>query len=175
MRHGVAGYRLSRSTDARKALRRGLMTELFRHGRIQTTRTKAQAIRAESEKLLTLARNRGQVEKLLELARAGDRGGLLSRLTKTQAEGLLRLADAAQNGEDREKSAKELERTAQAIGVHARRLVAAQLNGSAVVARLFEEIAPRYEGRKGGYTRIVRLGNRQGDAAPIVLLELIEE
>src|SRR5512143_3501498 len=99
MRHGVAGYRLNRSTGQRTALRRQLMTELFRHGRIQTTQTKAQAIRGQSEKLVTLARNRGQVEKLLELARAGDRLGLLSRLTKVQTDQLLRLAQAGHGAE----------------------------------------------------------------------------
>jgi large subunit ribosomal protein L17 len=179
MRHGVGGYKLNRSTGQRTALRRQLMTELFRHGRIQTTHTKAQAIRGQSEKLVTLARNRGQVDKLLELARAGDRLALLSRLTKTQAEQLLRLAKAGGGAEasdaERQQSDKALEQAARAIAVHARRLAAAQLNGHAIVNRLFDEIAPRFEGRPGGYTRITRLGQRQGDAAPIVLLELIEE
>ena len=179
MRHGVAGFQLNRSTGQRTALRRQLMTELFRHGRIQTTRTKAQAIRGQSEKLVTLARNRGQVDKLLELARAGDRLALLSRLTKTQAEKLYALAQAANgsdlSGEEREAKNKALEAEARAIAVHARRLAAARLNGHDIVNRLFDEIAPRYESRKGGYTRIVRLGQRQGDAATIVLLELIED
>ena len=179
MRHGVAGYKLNRSKDQRTALRRQLMTELFRHGRIQTTHTKAKAIRGQSEKLVTLARNRGQVDRLLELARAADRLALLSRLTKTQAEKLLKLAAAAGEAElendERETRNKRLEQEARAIAVHARRLAAARLNGHAVVNRLFDEIAPRYEERKGGYTRITRLGQRQGDAAPIVLLELIED
>lgn len=179
MRHGVAGYRLNRTKDQRTALRRQLMTELFRHGRIQTTRTKAQAIRGQSEKLVTLARNRGQVDRLLELARGADRLALLSRLTKTQAEKLLRLAsaagDAELSNEEREARNKALEQEARAIAVHARRMAAARLNGHEVVNRLFDEIAPRYEDRKGGYTRVTRLGQRQGDAAPIVLLELIED
>ncbi len=179
MRHGVAGYRLNRSTGQRTALRRQLITELFRHGRIQTTHTKALAIRGQSEKLVTLARNRGQVDRLLELARNGDRLALLSRLTKNQAEKLYGLAQGANDpeisGEEREERNKRLEAEARAIAVHARRLAAARLNGHDIVNRLFDEIAPRYEERKGGYTRIVRLGNRQGDAAPIVLLELVED
>lgn len=59
--------------------------------------------------------------------------------------------------------------------VHARRLVAARLNDSKVVAKLFETIAPRYEKRPGGYTRILKLAPRVGDAADMVLLELVEE
>jgi large subunit ribosomal protein L17 len=62
-----------------------------------------------------------------------------------------------------------------AKGVHARRLAAARLNGSEVVQKLFDEIAPRYVDRPGGYTRILKLGNRKGDNAQMVLLELVEE
>ena len=59
--------------------------------------------------------------------------------------------------------------------VHARRLVAARLNDPKIVAKLFETIAPRYEKRPGGYTRILKLAPRLGDAADMVLLELVEE
>ena len=59
--------------------------------------------------------------------------------------------------------------------VHARRLVAARLNDPKVVAKLFETIAPRYEKRAGGYTRILKLAPRQGDSAGMALLELVEE
>lgn len=58
--------------------------------------------------------------------------------------------------------------------VHARRLAAARLNDPAVVKKLFDEIAPRYQERPGGYTRMYKLGFRQGDAAEMVLLELVE-
>ena len=59
--------------------------------------------------------------------------------------------------------------------VSARRLAAARLNDPAVVKKLFDEIAPRYASRPGGYTRVVRLGARHGDAAEMVYLELVEE
>lgn len=59
--------------------------------------------------------------------------------------------------------------------VHARRVAAARLNGPEVVHKLFDEIAPRYEERPGGYTRILKLGQRQGDGARVALVELIEE
>ncbi|MCL6431543.1 MAG: 50S ribosomal protein L17 [Anaerolineae bacterium] len=58
--------------------------------------------------------------------------------------------------------------------VQARRHVAAVLTDEAVVKRLVDEIAPRYMERPGGYTRVVHLGPRQGDAAPMVLLALVE-
>ncbi len=56
MRHQVAGKKLSRSTGARKALFKSLLTELFRHERIETTEAKAKAIRAQAEKLISIAR-----------------------------------------------------------------------------------------------------------------------
>ena len=59
--------------------------------------------------------------------------------------------------------------------VNARRRASAKLNDPAVVKKLFEEIAPRYAARPGGYTRVVKIGPRQGDAAEMVFLELVEE
>ncbi|MEW6403917.1 MAG: 50S ribosomal protein L17 [Chloroflexota bacterium] len=62
-----------------------------------------------------------------------------------------------------------------AAAVHVRRLAAARLGDNKLVTKLFEEIAPRYESRSGGYTRMVKAGPRQGDAAEMVILELVEE
>lgn len=59
--------------------------------------------------------------------------------------------------------------------VHARRLVASKLGDNQVVKRLFDEIAPRFANRNGGYTRMLKLGPRLGDSAEMVLLELVEE
>jgi large subunit ribosomal protein L17 len=61
------------------------------------------------------------------------------------------------------------------LTVHVRRQVLAALSDRKVVSKLVEEIAPRYEDRAGGYTRIVKLGPRRGDAAPMAVLELVEE
>ncbi len=128
MRHKVAGKKLNRSTGHRTALRRNLVTELIRHGRISTTRAKAQAIRGQAEKLITMAK-RGLVAAETEPSR----------------------------------------------GVFARRLAAARLNDPKVVQKLFDEVAPRFADRPGGYTRMLRLGPRKGDSAEMVVLELVEE
>lgn len=59
--------------------------------------------------------------------------------------------------------------------VHLRRNAAAKLNDPEIVKKLFNDIAPRYVERAGGYTRIIKLGPRLGDSAEMVLLELVEE
>jgi large subunit ribosomal protein L17 len=124
MRHGVAGYKLSRDKDARVLLRRNLVKQLFEHERIRTTHAKARAVRGQAERLITLAKHGNS---------AGD-----------------------------------------AHMVHARRLAAARLSDAAAVKKLFDDIAPRFVNRQGGYTRIVKLGPRVGDAADMVILELVE-
>jgi large subunit ribosomal protein L17 len=125
MRHQVSGYRLGRTSGARNALRRNLIKQFFTHERIHTTRAKANAIRGEAERLITIARNSAE-------------------------------ADEAKK-------------------VHARRLVISKLGDNQVIKRLFEEIAPRFANRNGGYTRILKLGPRMGDSAEMVILELVEE
>ena len=59
--------------------------------------------------------------------------------------------------------------------IHARRLAAGRLNDPEVVKKLFDDIAKRYTDRPGGYTRVIKIGARLGDAAEMVILELVEE
>lgn len=128
MRHRVAGKKLNRDKAQRVALRRNMVTDLFRHEQIRTTRAKAQMVRRQAEKLITLAKR-----------------GLVNAEDKPSAE------------------------------VHARRLAATRMSDPAMVQKLFDEIAPRYADRPGGYTRVLKLGMRKGDAAEVVVLELVEE
>ena len=125
MRHKIAGKRLSRDKDQRLALRKTMIKQLFDHERIKTTRAKAEMIRPQAEKLITLAKKGNKVE-----------------------------------GAD---------------SVHQRRLAIARLGDKEIVKKLFEDIAPRFENRNGGYTRMVKMGPRFGDSAEMVILELVEE
>ena len=78
------------------------------------------------------------------------------------AEKLITLARNSAKGSDMDK-------------VNARRTAAARLNNPEMVKKLFDDIAPRFSTRNGGYTRMFKLGPRLGDAADMVLLELVEE
>ena len=71
--------------------------------------------------------------------------------------------------------AKKGNEAGEAKAVHARRLAAARLNDNEIVMKLFDDIAPRYVDRPGGFTRVIKLGPRLGDAAEMVILELVEE
>lgn len=118
MKHRIGFNALSRSTSQRKALKRNMVTSLFRYERIETTKAKALEVRKMAEKMIT----RAKVDN-----------------------------------------------------VHNRRIVSADLYDEAIVAKLFKEIAPMFAERKGGYTRILKTGNRLGDAAEMVILELVEK
>ena len=124
MRHRVAGYKLGRNTSQRLALRRNLITDLFRYERIQTTEAKAKSMRNQAEHLITVAK-RG-------LAAGG------------------------------------------ANNVAAHRLAARVITDPTVTKRLFDEVAPRFAERPGGYTRLRKLGPRHGDGAEMVALELVD-
>lgn len=167
MRHRVAGRRLGRDTKHRKSMRRTMIAQLFRYEKIKTTEAKAKSIRGQAEKMITLARNRGDSERLINLAEDRDEVTLNHLLTAAQARRLLELAEA--------DDIDALEREAQAISVHAQRLVRRDLHDREVLYKLFHDIAPRYVDRPGGYTRMVKLGQRKGDAAEMVMLMLVEE
>ena len=79
-----------------------------------------------------------------------------------------------------EAKAREVKRLAEKVitrgrkgTLHERRLAAAFLTDESVVRKLFDELGPRYEDRQGGYTRMVKLGQRKGDAAPLAIVELL--
>jgi large subunit ribosomal protein L17 len=72
------------------------------------------------------------------------------------------------------RSAEKLITRAKEDTVHNRRIVSARLFDEAIVAKLFTDIAPRMKERMGGYTRVIKLGERQGDAAEVVILELVD-
>src|SRR5512147_1607095 len=79
-----------------------------------------------------------------------------------EAERMITIARNSANGSETDK-------------VSARRLVAQKLGDNQVIKRLFDEIAPRFANRPGGYTRVLKLGPRMGDSAEMVILELVEE
>jgi large subunit ribosomal protein L17 len=114
-------------------------------------------------------------------AKKGRKLGSDASHTRAMLRGLARAILVNERIKTTETRAKEVRSLVERIitwgkrgDVHSRRLAMAELNDKELVHRIFADIAPRYTERSGGYTRILKLGPRKGDAAPMVLIELVE-
>ena len=169
--------KLGRTSDQRKAMLRGLVTALLQNDRIVTTETRAKEVQSIAEKLITTAvkeaDNFESKQVTFSKAKVNSKGKFIT-VKKTSKNG------KEYTVREREKSA-ELRRVDNASRLAARRAAIAYIypvkdsegNNVKVVNRLFDEIAPKYKDKKGGYTRIVKIGFRRGDAAPMAILELV--
>lgn len=174
--------KLGRTSDQRKALLRNQVTNLLYKGKIVTTEAKAKEIRKIAESLIALAvkekDNFEEVEVEVKVPQK-DKDG--KRVKEKNADGkMVTKFDTVTKKIKKDKPSR----------LHARRQMLKVLysvkevpvEGAAkkkntkeidLCAKLFDEIAPKYEGRQGGYTRIIKIGQRKGDAAMEVVIELV--
>lgn len=169
--------KLGRTTDQRIALLKNLVTALFEHGRIETTEARAKEVKNIAEKLIAMAVKEADnfTSKQIKVSSAKrDSDG--RKITKTVT---------SKNGNKYEVVDREEKTDMVTVDspsrLHARRQIINWLyrvkdsegNKINLADKLFDEIAPKYKGRSGGYTRIYKLGPRRGDAAEMVVLELV--
>ena len=178
----MAGYRkLSRTSAQRKALIRNQVTALLYHGKIVTTEAKAKEIRKVAEKLIALAvKERDNFETVTITAKVARKDKDGKRVKEVVDGKKVTVYDEVQ---------KEIKKDMPSR-LHARRQMLKVLYPVVEVPKeaagrkrntkkvdltdkLFTEIAPKYANRNGGYTRMVKIGQRKGDAAMEVLLELV--
>ncbi len=169
MRHRKAGYKLGRTTAHRTAMLRNMAASLFEHGQIVTTVPKAKALRPFVEKIITKAK----------------RGDLHARRQVIATLGRDRLAFdwlyIAKNATEEEKQAvaKLRERTEVFFDIPDSELVERNRYGELrkaprLVRHIFENVAPRFADRAGGYTRIVKLGqHRLGDGGEMCVIQFV--
>lgn len=147
-RHMMHGRQLSRDTEHRKAMRRNLVQSLFEHGKVRTTLPKAQEVKAIAERLITLAKT-----GLAGKQRGDDDGKRVALNSRRRVIATLQDRRLVDENQDFVTSGPKT-----------------------VVARLFEEVAPQFADRPGGYTRIIKLPKwRIGDGGDLVLLQLLTE
>ena len=151
MRHLKAHRKLGRTSEHRNSMLRNLATSLInaRDERIQTTLPKAKELRPFIEKAITLAR---QAQNLQE----GSEARALH--LRRQAAGYFHAGNTAASALTGKRGVVRAERTA----------------GVAALKRLFGELGVRYKDRPGGYTRILKLGHREGDRAEVAIIELVD-
>ncbi|MCI9569790.1 MAG: 50S ribosomal protein L17 [Lachnospiraceae bacterium] len=178
----MAGYRkLGKTSDQRKALLRNQVTNLLYHGKIVTTEARAKEVRKIAEGIIAMAvREKDNFETVKVMAKVPrkDKDG---KRVKEVVDGKKKTVY--------DEVEKEIKKD-QPSRLHARRQMLRVLYGITEVpstpagrkkntkkvdlpAKLFDEIAPKYASRNGGYTRIVKIGQRKGDGAMAVLLELV--
>ena len=148
MRHGKAGRQFGRNTSHRRAMFRALTANLVAHESIETTDAKAKELRRVAERLITKA----------------IRLGAVAYTPHTE----LSIADRA-----RRQAAQ------QQVGTFLRRFQVTQDGTEStkvdLIEKVFVDLAKRFKSRPGGYTRIIKLGRRRGDNAPMSLIEFVDK
>ena len=178
----MAGYRkLGRTSNQRKALLRGQVTSLLYHGKIVTTETRAKEVRKIAEGLIASAvREKDNYETVTVTAKVPRTDANGKRVKEVVDGKKVTVYDEVQK-EIRKDNPSRLHARREMLKVlydvtevpatnKGRKKNTVEVN---MPNKLFDEIAPKYTNRNGGYTRIVKIGQRKGDGAMIVLLELV--
>ena len=178
----MAGYRkLSRTAAQRKALIRNQVTALLNNGKIVTTEAKAKEIRKEAEHLIALAvREKDNFEEVTVKAKVARKDKDGKRVKEVKDGKKVTVFDEVdkkikKDAPSRLHARREMLKVLQPVKKVPQEAPGRKKNTEDVdlVAKLFDEIAPKYVNRNGGYTRIVKIGPRKGDAAMEVLIELV--
>ena len=169
----ASNRKLGRTTDIRKAMLKNLTTDVILHGKVETTDARAKEVKSIVDSVIALAikekDNYEEVDVKIVKAKLDSKGNKVTELVKSK------------NGKEFLKVVKE-ETTEKRQKDMPSRLNARRKtnkvkdekgNNIDIPAKLFNEIAPKYADRTGGYTRIVKAGPRRGDGAEVAILQLI--
>jgi large subunit ribosomal protein L17 len=178
----MAGYRkLGRTTSQRQAMLRSLATNLLYHGKIRTTETRAKEVRRVVERLITIAKKECDnytEAKVMAKVPQKDKNG--KRVKKDENGKKVTVYDTVEKTIKKDTPSRLNARRKMLSVLYPvtevpkdGRKVRANTKRIDMAAKMFDEIAPRYASRQGGYTRMTKIGPRKGDAAEEVIIELV--
>lgn len=178
----MAGYRkLGKTSSQRKALLRNQVTNLLYHGKIVTTEARAKEVKKIAEGLIAMAvKEKDNFETVKVTAKVARKDKDGKRVKEVVDGKKVTVYDEVEKTikkdmPSRLHARREMLKVLYPVTEVPEKAAGRKKNTKEVdlVEKLFSEIAPKYEDRKGGYTRIVKIGLRKGDAAMEVLLELV--
>lgn len=169
--------KLGKTTDQRMAMLKNLTTDLLVHGRVETTEARAKEVRGLAENLIALAikekDNFETVDVKVVKAKLDSKGNKeLEEVTSKNGKKYLRVVKEEKT-EKRQKDMPSRLNARRKIMAKTNKVKDAEGNKIDVPAKLFGEMAEKYAGRQGGYTRIYKMGPRRGDCAEKVIIELV--
>ena len=178
----MAKYRkLGRTSDQRKALIRNQVTALLYNGKIVTTEAKAKEVRKVAEGLIAMGiRERDNFEEVTVMAKVARKDANGKRVKEVVDGKRVTIYDEVEKKikkdlPSRLHARRQMNKVLYPVTYVPKEKAGRKINTKKVdvAAKVFDEIAPKYVGRNGGYTRIVKIGPRRGDGAMQVIIELV--
>ena len=169
--------KLGRTTDIRKAMLKTGLTDLILHGKIETTEARAKELKAMADSIIALAiKEKDNFEtvdvKVTKAKLDGTGKKVTEKVTSKNGKEYLKVVKETTT-EKRQKDMPTRLNARRKMMRMINKVVDSEGNKVDLTAKLFNEIAPKYEGRVGGYTRIIKKGPRRGDAAEVAILKLV--
>ena len=173
--------KFGRTADHRKAMLRNLATSVILYGRVETTEAKAKEIRKIAESLIAMAvREKDNFETVTVTAKVARKDADGKRVKEVVDGKKVTVYDEVEKTIKKDKPSRLHARREMLKVLYTVKEVPTEAAGRKkntkevdLVAKLFDEIAPKYADRNGGYTRIIKIGPRKGDAATEVVIELV--
>ena len=169
--------KLGRTTDIRKAMLKSGLTDLIWHEKIETTETRAKEVKSIADSLISLAikekDNFEMVDVKVSKAKLDSKGNKVTELVKSKNGKEYLKVVKEETTEKRQKDKPSRLNARRKMMKMINKVKDSEGNNLDLTAKLFNEIAPKYEGRVGGYTTILKTGPRRGDNAEVVILKLV--
>ena len=169
--------KLGRTTDIRNSMLKTLTTDVILHGKVETTEARAKEVKSIVDSIISLAikekDNFETVDVKVVKAKLDSKGNKVTEMAKSKNGKEYLKVVKEEKTESRQKDMPSRLNARRKIMKHINKVTDEKGNNIDLINKLFNEIAPKYEGRVGGYTRILKAGPRRGDAAEVAILQLI--